>query len=118
MRRILLTFSLVATSVAANALSPLWLRSSAISPDGRTIAFAYKGDLFIVPATGGQARQLTSNAAWDGRPVWSPSGKQIAFASEREGSMDLYLMSANGGELRRLTTSSGSELPLTFLNAA
>lgn len=116
MRRILLTFSLVATSVAANALSPLWLRSSAISPDGRTIAFAYKGDLFIVPATGGQARQLTSNAAWDGRPVWSPSGKQIAFASEREGSMDLYLMSANGGELKRLTTSSGSELPLTFLN--
>lgn len=52
---------------------PLWMRYSAISPDGSTIAFAYKGDIFTVPVTGGQARQITSNAAFDSRPVWSPT---------------------------------------------
>ncbi len=96
--------------------TPLWLRASAISPDGQTIVFAYKGDLFSVPTAGGLARQLTSNAAWDGRPVWSPSGKKIAFASEREGSLDIYEMSATGGELTRLTTHSGVETPLAYLN--
>jgi len=100
----------------AFSITPLWLRSSAISPDGQTICFAYKGDLFTVPAAGGQARQLTTNAAWDGMPVWSPSGKHIAFASEREGSMDVYLMTANGGEVTRLTTHSSAEIPLAFLN--
>ena len=101
---------------AEGGSSPLWLRASAISPDGQTIIFAYKGDLFSVPATGGQARQLTSNAAWDGSPVWSPSGNKIAFASEREGSLDIYEMSATGGGLTRLTTSSGAESPLAYLN--
>ena len=65
---------------------PLWMRYSAISPDGSTIAFAYKGDIFTVPVTGGQARQITSNAAFDSRPVWSPDGSRIAFASYRMGS--------------------------------
>ena len=96
--------------------SPLWLRASAISPDGKNICFAYKGDLFMVPATGGQARQLTSNSAWDGTPVWSPSGKHIAFVSEREGSMDIFLMAADGTGLRRLTTHSGAETPVAFLS--
>ena len=70
----------------------------------------------MVPTAGGQARQLTSNAAWDGTPVWSPSGKSIAFVSEREGSMDIYLMSASGTDLTRLTTHSGAETPLAFLS--
>ena len=117
--RISLTIALViAPSLQGRAGggSPLWLRASAISPDGQTIVFAYKGDLFTVPAAGGQARQLTSNAAWDGRPMWSPSGKKIAFASEREGSIDIYEMNATGGELTRLTTNSGAEVPLLYLS--
>ena len=86
---------------------PLWMRFCAISPNGQTVAFSYKGDLFTVPVTGGAARQLTSNAAYDARPVWSPDGKRIAFASAREGSMDIYVIDHNGGEPRRLTTDSG-----------
>ena len=116
-KHFLLLLMLTAPSLIGRAggeSAPLWLRSAAISPDGQTICFTYKGDLFTVPASGGQARQLTSNAAWDGHPVWSPSGKHIAFASEREGSMDLYLMEAAGGEITRLTTHSGSEWPLVF----
>lgn len=94
--------------------SPLWLRHSAISPDGTEIAFCFKGDIFIVPAQGGRAMQLTSNPAYDTTPVWSPDGKMIAFASDRYGSVDLYVVNRNGGEPKRLTTFTGNEMPLAF----
>ena len=35
--------------------APLWLRYPAISPDGRTVLFEYKGDIWSVPAAGGDA---------------------------------------------------------------
>ena len=113
--------SLVLTAITACAAvaqdAPLWLRYPAISPDGQTIAFAYKGDLFLVPVTGGEARQLTTNAAYDACPVWSPDGTQIAFASDREGSMDVYVVSARGGIPTRLTTGSGNETPMAWSDA-
>ena len=96
--------------------NPLWMRFSAISPDGKTIAFSYKGDLFTVSAQGGTAHQLTSNAAYDAYPVWSPDGQKIAFASAREGSLDVYIVGKDGGTPTRLTTDSGNETPLCFLN--
>jgi len=96
--------------------NPLWMRYNAISPDGSTIAFSYQGDLFTVPATGGRATQLTTNAAFDSQPVWSPDGQQIAFASAREGSLDVWLIGKDGGAPKRLTTYSGSETPLAFLD--
>ena len=99
-------------SFADNA--PLWLRFSAISPDGQTIAFSYKGDIFSVPVNGGTAKQLTTNSAYDAYPVWSPDGQKIAFASTREGSMDVYLMDKNGGAPKRLTTNSVNETPMAF----
>lgn len=104
--------SLAAAADAAD--SPLWMRHSAISPDGKTIAFCYQGDIFTVPVSGGTATQLTTNPAYDSRPVWSPDGASIAFASDREGSLDVYIMSAQGGTPKRLTTNSGSETPLAF----
>ena len=96
--------------------NPLWMRFSAISPDGKTIAFSYKGDLFTVPAQGGTAHQLTSNSAYDAYPVWSPDGQKIAFASAREGSLDVFIVGKDGGTPKRLTTDSGNETPLCFLN--
>lgn len=97
--------------------APLWLRHCAISPDGTAIAFTYKGDIYTIPATGGRATQITTNPAYDTTPIWSPDGKQIAFASDRLGSMDVYLVSKEGGEPHRLTTHSGSEIPLAFSDA-
>ncbi|MBD5355957.1 MAG: PDZ domain-containing protein [Bacteroides sp.] len=116
-RKPLITLMLAAASLGAMATeSPRWLRDAAISPDGSTIAFSYKGDLFTVPANGGSATQITSNKGYDGMPVWTPDGKRIIFMSTREGSDDIFITSAQGGTPRRLTTSSGNEKPLTFIN--
>ena len=118
MRKIQLSVAALFLAVTAYAQeSPLWLRNCAIAPDGTTIAFTYKGDIYTVPATGGRAMQITTNPAYDTAPVWSPDSKQIAFASDRMGSLDVYLVSKEGGEPRRLTTHSGSETPIAFSDA-
>jgi len=91
-----------------------WLRYPAISPDGSRIAFSYRGDLWVVPADGGEARSLTRHVAYDHRPVWSPDGAWIAFASDRHGNFDVFLKSAAGGEARRLTHYSMHDVPACF----
>ena len=91
-----------------------WIRHSAISPDGKWIAFGYQGDLFMVPTEGGLARPLTVNDAWDGYPTWSRDGSNLAFASDRHGNLDLFLMAAEGGKARRLTYHSADDIPADF----
>jgi len=93
---------------------PMWLRYPAISPDGATIAFVYKGDLYRVPSDGGVAVPLTLHEAHDTNPVWSHDGKSLAFASDRYGNFDVFIMPAAGGEARRLTWHSASEIPFSF----
>ncbi len=100
--------------IGQDSATPLWLRYGVISPDGENIAFCYRGDIFIVPAEGGDARQLTSHSAYDYKPIWSPDGAKIAFASDRQGSMDIYIVDAKGGHPLRLTRNSGSEVPMAF----
>ena len=115
MNKLILATLLGAYGLAAQAQdNPLWMRHPAISPDGKTIAFSYQGDIFTVPSSGGRAKQITSNAAFDSYPVWSPDGNHIAFASNREGSIDVWVMNANGGIPKRVTTNSGSEYPLRW----
>ncbi|WP_194972943.1 S41 family peptidase [Aquiflexum lacus] len=94
--------------------NPLWLRYPAISPDGNEIVFGYKGDLFKVSTDGGTALPLTLHEAHDQMPVWSPDGKQIAFASDRYGNFDVYVIPSYGGEARRLTFHSGNDIPWDF----
>ena len=94
--------------------NPQWIRYATISPDGEQIAFTYKGDLYVVPADGGDARQLTFHEGHDYMAVWSPDGEQIAFASDRYGNFDVFLMSAMGGQATRLTFHSNDESPYTF----
>lgn len=94
--------------------TPRWLRSASISPDGKTIAFAYQGDIYTVPAAGGMAYKLTSNPAYESSPIWSPDSKTVVYRSFREYSFDLWAVPAEGGAPKRLTTWAGSESPLCF----
>ena len=63
-----------------------------ISPDGREIAFTSGGDIWSVPAAGGDARLLVADAANDRRPLFSPDGRHLAFVSTRTGGGDIYVL--------------------------
>ncbi|BDX39084.1 tricorn protease [Tenuifilaceae bacterium CYCD] len=108
---------LIVAMMAINAFgqsNPLWLRYTAISPDGKTILFTYKGDIYSVPSTGGTAIPLTISDSYDYCPVWSHDGNSIAFASDRYGNFDVFVMPSTGGEAKRLTFHSGNETPSNF----
>jgi tricorn protease len=106
-----LAFSIASFAQNNNAL---WLRYPAISPDGRNIVFGFKGDLYKVPSSGGDAIPITLNEAYDYMPVWSHDGKWIAFASDRYGNFDVYIMPSAGGEAKRLTYNSANDYPYDF----
>lgn len=75
MKHLISYILLTASAMSAGAATPLWLRDVNISPDGKTIAFTYKGDIFTVPAAGGDAKRLTTAESYESVPVWSPDGK-------------------------------------------
>lgn len=116
MKKIISLFSFAALfALQVNAQSnPKWLRYSSISPDGKTIVFTYKGDLYTVPTSGGTASALTMHEAHDFMPIWSKDGKTIAFASDRYGNFDVYTIPATGGEAKRVTFHSAPEYPYDF----
>lgn len=118
MKKIMLAAVMAAMAVGgsvASESSPLWLRNSAISPDGSTIAFTYKGDIYTVGVNGGNATRITTEG-YNTAPVWSPDSRTLAFSSDRRGSDDIFIVDAAGGTPRRLTTNSGTETPRAFLN--
>ncbi len=106
--------SLIFASAGLCQNNPLWLRYPAISPDGQTILFTYKGDIYTVSSDGGDARPLTISETYEFEPVWSHNGQQIAFASDRYGNFDVFVMPAGGGEAKRLTYHSSGEIPGSF----
>jgi Tol biopolymer transport system component len=99
----------------------------AYSPDGSQIAFistrssrtgmiqqgttfglefrTYGGDLWAVPALGGQSRRLARDANF---PAWSPDGRRIIYVSGREGHRVLLEIGADGGEPRTVLASADS----------
>ena len=107
-------FALSITSFHAQNDDPLWLRYCAISPDGSQIAFCYKGDIFLVNSSGGEALQLTSNEAYDYKPVWSHDSQTIAFSSNRFGSFDIFTVSPKGGTPNRVTYHSSNDYASDF----
>lgn len=114
MKRMLLSAAVLCAAFTAQAVTPLWLRDVQISPDGSQIAFCYMGDIYAVPSVGGEAVRLTTLSSYECNPVWSPDGKQVAFASDRYGNFDVFVMPSEGGNATRLTFNSASETPTTF----
>src|SRR5262249_23419 len=105
---ILFGFSL-ASAVHADPVR--FARTPDISPDGKTVAFSYLGDIWLVDAAGGQARHLTMHEKHDFNPIFSPDGKQIAFSSNRHGSYDGFVVPVQGARPTRLPFDSAHHHP-------
>ncbi|MHC4599867.1 MAG: hypothetical protein ACYS47_12750, partial [Planctomycetota bacterium] len=89
--------SVAERTITSGAEDPGW------SPDGRTLVFQLRGDIWTMDAAGGKARRLTSGSPRDGWPKYSRDGKRIAFYSDRSGNKDLWIMDARGRNLQQVT---------------
>ena len=78
-------------AVSSGPLDPAW------SPDGRWIAFSMRGDIWKVPADGGEAIAVTSGPAYHFEPAWSPDGARIAFSFQSTGNLEIGVVNADGG---------------------
>ncbi|MEZ6096087.1 MAG: hypothetical protein R3C03_17995 [Pirellulaceae bacterium] len=92
----------------------MWIRYPSISPDGSSIAFSYQGDIWVVDASGGEARAITTHSGYERSPVWSPDSKTIAFMGDWYGNGDVFVVAATGGEPKRLTFHSAGDEPTSF----
>ena len=78
-------------------------RFPALSPDGATVVFTWRGDLWRAPSGGGEAVRLTSNPAVETRSGFTADGTRIVFESERDGLKNLWSITPTGGDLKQLT---------------
>jgi TolB protein len=85
------------------------------SPDARWIAFRRivgegsneNSEVFVADMDGRNARNISNNEAWEGWPAWSPDGKTIAFAGNRNAAWQIYLANPDGSNLRLLAATEG-----------
>ena len=84
----------------------------ALSPDGRKIAFASRGEIFAAGAReGGDAVRVTHTAAIESSPVWAPDSRRLAYVSTREGEPRIYLYDFTTNTERALTSGAGDRGP-------
>ena len=90
-----------------------------LSPDGKRVAvtrnISGNFDIWLYELDRGVLTRLTFDAAQENYPVWSPDGRQVAFASSRSGVVQLYRKDAGGaGAEERLHEGPNPETPLDW----
>jgi Tol biopolymer transport system component/C-terminal processing protease CtpA/Prc len=106
---VLVCVCLSAVSAFAQASSMPYLTEPSLAPDRREIVFVSGGDIWSVPAGGGTAQLLVAHPATESRPLFSPDGKRLAFASNRTGNGDIYVLNLETNDLSRLTFDDGAD---------
>ena len=110
----------------------LWVEEVPGSPAPGTVIGVLAGDLLkeaglvppeglnvadravVVAPTPAPATRLTVHDAFDSGPDWSPDGRRIAFASDRDGSFEVYVMNADGSGVTRLTKNDAVDVSPTW----
>jgi len=93
------------TTANIDVRSGTWMNVD-LSPDGKTIVFDLLGDIYTMPASGGEATALMTDIAWQMQPRFSPDGKYIAFTSDEDGGDNLWIMKADGSDAKAVTTET------------
>lgn len=96
-----------AAPVSFEANEGTWL-SVSISPDGSTLLFDLLGDIYRLQSGDRNAEALITGASFATQPVFSPSGTQIAFISDRSGSENVWIADADGANARALSHETGA----------
>jgi dipeptidyl aminopeptidase/acylaminoacyl peptidase len=92
--------------------------SPAYSPGGTLLAFSRDQtadltpveDIWVMKPDGTGQRRLTTSAADDFGPAWTPDGSRILFATNRDGNYEIYSMAYDGTDVRRVTTNAATDI--------
>lgn len=107
--RLAVALACMTAGLAAQAVEPtLMLRQPAVSKTH--LAFVYGGDLWLADRSGANPRRLTSHAAAEFAPRFSPDGQKLAFSASYDGNTDVYVMDIAGGDAKRLTWHPGPDI--------
>ena len=92
------------TALAFDTNEGTWMNVD-VSPDGTQVVFDLLGDIYVVPISGSPspARRLTSGPVFDMQPRFSPDGKRIAIASDRDGLWNIWTIDLDGKDARQIS---------------
>lgn len=98
-----------ATEVAFDVEEGTWM-SVDVSPDGSTLMFDLLGDIYSLPAAGGEARLVHGGAAMQRSPRFSPDGKQMLYVNDASGGDNIWLSNVDGSAARAVTSQTVNSL--------
>lgn len=96
--------------VAPDQVQSRMVRFATVSPNGQRVVYESFGRLWVRDVSGGDARQLTSDAgsAFELFPSWSRDGKQVVFVRWTDATLgEIHVVGAGGGKSRAVTKQPG-----------